>query len=91
MPGLPVDEPPPHWVDLAIEHERRHQQYEAEREAQRQAEEDQQNAPQTTAGIFAEAIAGASRTSLPLNGAGVLRAALSGMGGHGTINGGRIS
>jgi hypothetical protein len=75
---------PPQWFDLAIELDRQHKASEAERQARRKADEEAQNAPQTTAGILYAAIAGSS-APLPLNGAGILRAALG--GGGGTING----
>ncbi|WP_370332223.1 hypothetical protein [Mycolicibacterium hippocampi] len=88
VPGLPTDEPGPHWYDAAIEVERRHREFEAQREAGRQAEEAAKNAPQTAAGMLSAAIAGQAKAGgpVPLNGAAVLGAALA--GGKGTINGG---
>jgi hypothetical protein len=82
--------PEPTWVDAAIEHERRHQEYVAQREAKRKAEEaEAAKAQQTTAELLANAIRQASAgssPSMPLNGAAVLRAALGGQ--RGTVNGG---
>jgi hypothetical protein len=86
VPGLPKSERQPEWYDLAIELERRAEEIEAERQAQRQAEAEAAQPPQTTAGILAVAIGGPSSGYLPLNGAGILRAALE--GGQGTVNGG---
>ncbi|WP_167097124.1 hypothetical protein [Mycobacterium sp. DL592] len=88
VPGLPA-EAQPQWYDQAIEHLRRNQAIEAEREAHRQAEEEARNAPQTAAGVASAAIAGQRdpSTPIPLNGAAVLRAALSSLGDSGTING----
>ena len=87
MPGLPDPEPEPTWVDRAIEFGRHTDELEEEWKAQREAEQEAKNAPQTTAGILQAAIAGPS--SIPLNGASVLPAALA--GGHGTVNGGTTS
>jgi hypothetical protein len=90
VPGLPADEP--QWFDLAIENLSRQQELAAEREARREAEEEAQNAPQTTASILmgeiAKAATGSRSTTIPLNGAAVLRAALN--GGNGTVNGGQL-
>lgn len=57
VPGLPDN---PQWYDLAIELERRHQQFEAEREEARpRKEEEEQAAPLTgAAGALSAAIAG---------------------------------
>ncbi|WP_328358582.1 hypothetical protein OG976_04760 [Mycobacterium sp. NBC_00419] len=87
VPGLP-EERQSEWYDLAIEHLRRNHAVEAEREAHRQADEEARNAPQTAAGVASAAIAGQRdpNTPIPLNGAAVLRAALSGLGDNGTIN-----
>jgi hypothetical protein len=52
---------------------------------QRQAEQDAATPPKTAAGILHRAIAGSS-APVPLNGMGVLLAAIAGMG-TGTING----
>lgn len=60
-------------------------QIEAERKAKRQPDAEAEAAAKPTTAIVREAIAGASGT-MPLNGAGILRAALA--GGQGTINGG---
>jgi hypothetical protein len=62
------------------------QEIEAEREAKRQAEAEAEAAAKPTTAIVREAITGAS-APVALNGMGVLRAALSGMGTKGTING----
>jgi hypothetical protein len=89
VPGLPVDDPEPEWFDVAIEHLRRQQELAAEREARREAEEEAQNTPQNTASILmgeiAKAATGSGSTTIPLNGAAVLRAVLN--GGNGTVNG----
>ena len=61
-------------------------QIEAEREAKRQAKAEAEVAAKPTTAIVREAIAGSS-APVALNGMGVLRAALSGMGTKGTING----
>ncbi|WP_176357773.1 hypothetical protein [Mycobacterium persicum] len=65
----------------------------AQKEIQEKAEAKKSEAenplPETAAEMIRCALTGAnSPTHLPLNGAGVLRAALSGMGGRGTIKGG---
>lgn len=87
VPELPEEHAEPDWWDLAIEHDRRAK----ELQAQRQAEQEAQNAPQTTANLVMGEIAKAATNSnslhIPLNGAGVLRAALAGR--YGTVNGGR--
>jgi hypothetical protein len=62
------------------------QEIEAEHEAKRLAEEKAEAAAKPTTAIVREAIRGAS-ARVALNGMGVLRAALSGMGTKGTING----
>lgn len=85
VPGLPVDETEPQWYDLMIEHGRRHREFKAEREAQRQAE---QQAAKATPDLIRSTLAGAAgqpTSTMPLNGAAVLRAALN--GGRGTVNG----
>lgn len=82
VPGLPEPEAP-QWYDLAIESHRRHQEFEAQREAKQQAD---LVAAQPTPDLIRSTIAGAA-SPMPLNGAGVLRAALSGVGGSGTVNG----
>lgn len=86
--GLPVDEPPL-WFDVAIENLSRQQERAAERAARQKAEEEAQNTPQNAASILiseiTKAATGSGSTTIPLNGAAVLRAALS--GGGGTING----
>jgi hypothetical protein len=91
VPGLPSPEPEPEWYDAWIELDRQHKELEAEREARRPAEAEAAQAPQTTAGILAAEITKAATNSnsahIPLNGAQVLRTALSSMGGSGTING----
>jgi hypothetical protein len=90
VPGLPADEP--QWFDLAIENLSRQQKLAAEREARRKAEEEAQNTPPNTAtilmGEIAKAATGSGSTTIPLNGAALLRAALS--GGGGTVNGGAL-
>jgi hypothetical protein len=76
---------------LAIPIGQRNKELEAEWEAKRTAEQEAANAPQTTTGILMAEIVKASTNSnsthIPLNGAQVLRAALSGMGVSGTIEG----
>lgn len=91
VPGLPVDDPEPEWWEVSMEHLRRQQALAAEQEARRQAEEVAQAAPQTTSllmGEIARAATGSGSATIPLNGAAVLRAALT--GGGGTVNGGAV-
>ncbi|MEE3852777.1 hypothetical protein VZC37_20730 [Gordonia sp. LSe1-13] len=84
--GLPAtEEPEPRWYDLAIEVQRRHQEFVGEREAKQQAEH---QAAQSTPDLIRSTLAGTVKPSaasaMPLNGSRVLRAALA--GGQGTIN-----
>lgn len=95
VPGLPDDDPEPQWYDRAIEHDRRHRQLEAEPEAQRQAERQAaQSTPdliRSTLGALDVDVRGAAKqpaSTMPLNGSGVLRAALA--GGDGTVNSTRL-
>ncbi|WP_342660398.1 hypothetical protein Rruber_00231 [Rhodococcus ruber] len=84
VPGLPDDQPEPEWYDIAIEIDRRHQEFLAEREDKHLAE---QQAAQSTPDLIRSALAGAAQqptSAMPLNGSRVLRAALA--GGDGTIN-----
>jgi hypothetical protein len=60
--------------------------HEAEKEAERLAAEQAAQAERTTPSIIREAITGSSGI-IPLKGEAVLRAALSGMGTSGSING----
>ena len=71
-------------ADNAIEYGERTRELEAKWAAQRQAAQDEHTTPQTAAAALRAAIAGPS-VPLPLNRAGILRAALG--GGRGTING----
>ena len=93
VPGL-EPEPEMAWYEKWIELGRQHEELEAEWEARRKAEAEAENAPQTTAGILLSEIAksatGSSSAHIPLNGAQVLRAAFSGMGVHGNINGDNV-
>jgi Mg-chelatase subunit ChlI len=86
VPGL-ADEP--EWFDVAIEQLQRTQR---EREEALRQSEKAREAPRSTSSIIATEIARAATGSgsavIPLNGAAVLQAALS--GGHGTVNGGAI-
>ena len=84
VPGVPSPGPEPTWIDNAIEYGERTRELEAKWAAQRQAAQDEHTTPQTAAAALRAAIAGPS-APLPLNGAGILRAALG--GGRGTING----
>lgn len=96
VPGLPQDEEV-HWVDILVEHQRRHEEFVANQQAQRQAEaEAETTSDRSVAEILSEEIAKfaqpqpgdtsrATQPPMPLNGAAVLRAALA--GGSGTING----
>jgi hypothetical protein len=88
VPGLEDDEPESESdrIRAALNrYEAAAREIEAEREVKRQADEEAEAAAKPTTAIVREAIAGASGT-MPLNGAGILRAALA--GGQGTINGG---
>jgi len=86
VPGLVEDQPEDSLTERLARYHLETQALEAKWAAQRQAEQDATVYPQTTASIFHAAIAGAS-APVSLNGMGVLRAAVAGLGG-GTINGG---
>ena len=89
VPGLEDDEPESESdrIRAALDrYEEAVREIEAEREAKRQAEAEAEAAAKPTTAIVREAIAG-SFAPVALNGIGVLRAALSGMGTKGTING----
>ena len=89
VPGLEDDEPESESdrIRAALDrYEEAVREIEAEREAKRQAEAEAEAAAKPTTAIVREAIAG-SFDPVALNGMGVLRAALSGMGTKGTING----
>jgi hypothetical protein len=93
VPGLEDDQPESESdrIRAALDrYEAAVREIEAEREAKRLADEEAAQNERTTAGIVRSAIAGSSSSSdpIPLNGARVLRAALSGLGTNGTINGG---
>lgn len=86
VPGIHTADQPPDWWDLLIEVDRRHRQAEQRRLERQRLEEEATNTAPTAAGVLAAEItrqAGAT-SSMPLNGAAVLRAALA--GGPGTVN-----
>ena len=90
VPGLEDDEPESESDRIRAAADDRYEEavreIEAKREAKRQAEAEAEAAAKPTTAIVREAIAG-SFAPVALNGMGVLRAALSGMGTKGTING----
>ncbi len=86
VPGLPADEPEPTWFDLAIEHDRRCKEL---LDSYTVPHETEQEGHRTPAAIVNASIASSSSTTMPLNGAAVLHAALS--GGGGTINADSVS
>lgn len=84
VPGLPDDRPEPEWYDIAIEMDRRHQDFVAQHAVKHQAE---QRAAQSTPDLIRSTLSSAAKqpaSTMPLNGSRVLRAALA--GGGGTIN-----
>ena len=91
VPGLEDDEPESESESDRVRaapnrYEAASREIEAEREAKRLAEAEAEAAAKPTTAIVREAIAGSS-APVALNGMGVLRATLSGMGTKGTING----
>jgi hypothetical protein len=99
VPGLPRPAAPD-WLDNAIEHERRYQEFLRQREQEHQAAVEAQEAPQTLPDLIRQMIAAAGKpvasddtveqpvqtsVAMPLNSAAILRAALGGTGGK--ING----
>ncbi len=87
VPGLEDDAPESDRIRAALDrYEATAREIEADREAKRQAKAEAEAAAKPTTAIIREAITGAS-APVALNGMGVLRAALSGMGTKGTING----
>lgn len=79
------------WLDRMTAVREAHEQRQAEAKAEREEAERQEQHPypRTAAEALRCGLSGApSPKDLPLNGAGVLRAMLAGVGGHGTINGG---
>jgi hypothetical protein len=89
VPGL-EDEPEPDPIGAALDrYQAAERAIEAEREAKRLADEQAAQNARSTPDIIREAVSTSSGSSghIPLNGAGVLRAALA--GGPGTINGQR--
>jgi hypothetical protein len=89
VPGLPdEDESELEWYEKLLELDRRHEEFEREREAREQAEQEAATAHLTTPDLIRRTMAEThptSKSTIPLNGAAVLRAALA--GGPGTING----
>ena len=75
VPGVEDHAPEPEWFDLAIEHRRRQETAQAESEARRQAEEE---ARLPTPAKLARALSVRRGDAIPLNGAEILRAALTG-------------
>lgn len=82
--GQPVPDGPP-WYETSAEMHRRNTEIRNRQEAQRQAEAEARKPRQSTAGVLHDAIKRSAGNPLPLNGAGVLLAALG--GSPGTING----
>lgn len=86
--GRKPTKPEPAWWERSLEAVRHRQQEIEQRKALEQAEEEARNAPQSDAGVVAAAIKPRDPGEpIPLNGAAVLRAALSGVGNAGTVNG----
>ena len=83
LPGLPRDEPEPQWYDILLEDRQAAQGIQAET-AKREAEEELKRQP-SAARLHAAITGSTDRSSMALNSAGILRAALG--GGSGTING----